>query len=95
MSAPPPHQRLLRRQSPTTRLHPIKRMATPSEIAQAALFLLSVRASFVAGAASAVDDGKRCGGCKAVDCQPAARHSHALRALTEKLTIREQHPVTH
>ncbi|WP_054008537.1 SDR family oxidoreductase [Cypionkella psychrotolerans] len=38
-------------------LHPMKRMATPTEIAQAALFLLSDRASFVTGAALAVDGG--------------------------------------
>lgn len=38
-------------------LHPMKRMATPTEIAQAALFLLSNRASFVTGSALAVDGG--------------------------------------
>ena len=38
-------------------LHPMKRMATPTEIAQAALFLLSDRASFVTGSAVAVDGG--------------------------------------
>lgn len=38
-------------------LHPMKRMATPTEIAQAALFLLSDRASFVTGSAMAVDGG--------------------------------------
>ena len=38
-------------------LHPMKRMATPTEIAQAALFLLSDRASFVTGSALAVDGG--------------------------------------
>lgn len=38
-------------------LHPMKRMAAPKEIAQAALFLLSDRASFVTGAPVAVDGG--------------------------------------
>ncbi|WP_336097034.1 SDR family oxidoreductase [Roseovarius sp. CH_XMU1461] len=38
-------------------LHPMKRMAEPREIAQAALFLLSDRASFVTGAPVAVDGG--------------------------------------
>ena len=38
-------------------LHPMKRMATPTEIAEAALFLLSDRASFVTGSALAVDGG--------------------------------------
>ncbi|MEX0348557.1 MAG: SDR family oxidoreductase [Paracoccaceae bacterium] len=38
-------------------LHPLKRMAEPEEIAQAALFLLSDRASFVTGASMAVDGG--------------------------------------
>lgn len=38
-------------------LHPVKRMAAPKEIAQAALFLLSDRASFVTGAPMAVDGG--------------------------------------
>ena len=38
-------------------LHPMKRMATSTEIAQAALFLLSDRASFVTGSALAVDGG--------------------------------------
>ncbi|MDB5666929.1 SDR family oxidoreductase [Cypionkella sp.] len=38
-------------------LHPMKRMATPTEIAQASLFLLSDRASFVTGSAMAVDGG--------------------------------------
>ncbi|MFC3183158.1 SDR family oxidoreductase [Cypionkella sinensis] len=76
-------------------LHPIKRMATPSEIAQAAVFLLSDLTSFETGAVSAVDVGRRCGGRKPVACQPAAWHSQALRALGQKLTFREQHPVTH
>lgn len=38
-------------------LHPVKRMAAPREIAQAALFLLSDRASFVTGSPLAVDGG--------------------------------------
>lgn len=38
-------------------LHPIKRMAEPKEIAQAALFLLSDRSSFVTGSPLAVDGG--------------------------------------
>ncbi|WP_299293018.1 SDR family oxidoreductase [uncultured Tateyamaria sp.] len=38
-------------------LHPVKRLATPDEIAQAALFLLSDEASFVTGAPLAVDGG--------------------------------------
>lgn len=38
-------------------LHPVKRMAAPEEIAQAALFLLSDRASFVTGSPLAVDGG--------------------------------------
>ncbi|WP_372572767.1 SDR family oxidoreductase [Ruegeria jejuensis] len=38
-------------------LHPVKRMAAPREIAQAAMFLLSDRASFVTGGAMAVDGG--------------------------------------
>lgn len=38
-------------------LHPMKRLAEPREIAQAALFLLSDRASFVTGAPVAVDGG--------------------------------------
>lgn len=38
-------------------LHPVKRMAEPTEIAQAALFLLSDRSSFVTGAPVAVDGG--------------------------------------
>ena len=38
-------------------LHPLKRMADPREIAQAALFLLSERASFVTGAPVSVDGG--------------------------------------
>jgi len=38
-------------------LHPVKRMAEPREVAQAALFLLSDRASFVTGAPMAVDGG--------------------------------------
>ncbi|MEX0305714.1 MAG: SDR family oxidoreductase [Leisingera sp.] len=38
-------------------LHPMKRMAEPREIAQAALFLLSDRSSFVTGASMAVDGG--------------------------------------
>jgi len=38
-------------------LHPVKRMAEPVEIAQAALFLLSDRASFVTGSPMIVDGG--------------------------------------
>lgn len=38
-------------------LHPMKRMAAPSEIAEAALFLLSDRASFVTGSAMLADGG--------------------------------------
>ena len=38
-------------------LHPMKRMATPKEIAQAALFLLSDRSSFVTGSPMIVDGG--------------------------------------
>jgi len=38
-------------------LHPIKRLAEPSEIAQAALYLLSGRSSFVTGTALSVDGG--------------------------------------
>ncbi|WP_027257499.1 SDR family oxidoreductase [Leisingera aquimarina] len=38
-------------------LHPMKRMAAPSEIAQAAMFLLSDRSSFVTGTPMAVDGG--------------------------------------
>lgn len=38
-------------------LHPLKRLASPSEIAQAALYLLSDRASFVTGTALSVDGG--------------------------------------
>ncbi|SFR57066.1 hypothetical protein SAMN04488005_2989 [Yoonia tamlensis] len=38
-------------------LHPVKRMADPKEISQAAMFLLSDRASFVTGAPLAVDGG--------------------------------------
>ena len=38
-------------------LHPLKRMAEPKEIAQAALFLLSDRSSFVTGSPLAVDGG--------------------------------------
>ena len=38
-------------------LHPMKRMAQPSEIAQAALFMLSDRASFMTGAPMVVDGG--------------------------------------
>lgn len=38
-------------------LHPLKRMAKPTEIAQSALFLLSDRASFVTGSPLAVDGG--------------------------------------
>ncbi|KIC16686.1 SDR family oxidoreductase [Leisingera sp. ANG-Vp] len=38
-------------------LHPMKRMAEPEEIAQAALFLLSGRSSFVTGASLAADGG--------------------------------------
>ena len=39
------------------RLHALKRMAAPEEIAQAALFLISDRASFVTGAAMLADGG--------------------------------------
>jgi NAD(P)-dependent dehydrogenase (short-subunit alcohol dehydrogenase family) len=38
-------------------LHPMKRMASPDEIAQAALFLLSDRASFMTGSPMIVDGG--------------------------------------
>lgn len=38
-------------------LHPMKRLATPDEIAQAALFLLSDRASFVTGSPLSADGG--------------------------------------
>ncbi|WP_299933415.1 SDR family oxidoreductase [uncultured Pelagimonas sp.] len=38
-------------------LHPMRRMAQPEEIAQAAMFLLSERASFVTGAPMLVDGG--------------------------------------
>jgi len=38
-------------------LHPIKRLARPKEIAQAALYLLSDRSSFVTGTPFAVDGG--------------------------------------
>ncbi|MCC5972166.1 MAG: SDR family oxidoreductase [Pararhodobacter sp.] len=38
-------------------LHPLKRMAEPKEIAQAAMFLLSDRSSFVTGSPMAVDGG--------------------------------------
>lgn len=38
-------------------LHPVKRMATPTEIAQAALFMLSDRASFMTGSPMIVDGG--------------------------------------
>jgi NAD(P)-dependent dehydrogenase (short-subunit alcohol dehydrogenase family) len=38
-------------------LHPMKRMASPKEIAQAALFLLSDRASFMTGSPMTVDGG--------------------------------------
>lgn len=38
-------------------LHPVKRMASPAEIAQAALFLLSDRSSFVTGSPLIADGG--------------------------------------
>lgn len=38
-------------------LHPMKRMAAPKEIAQAALFLLSNRATFMTGSPMSVDGG--------------------------------------
>ncbi|MBW4708556.1 SDR family oxidoreductase [Roseobacter sp. YSTF-M11] len=38
-------------------MHPLKRMADPREIAQAAMFLLSDRSSFVTGSPMAVDGG--------------------------------------
>jgi len=38
-------------------LHPVKRLASPDEIAQAALFLLSDRASFITGSPMMVDGG--------------------------------------
>lgn len=38
-------------------LHPLKRLADPKEIAQAAMFLLSDRSSFVTGSPMAVDGG--------------------------------------
>jgi len=38
-------------------LHPMKRLATPTEIAQAALFLLSDRSSFVTGSPILADGG--------------------------------------
>jgi len=40
-----------------SRLHPMKRMAQPREIAQAALHMLSDRASFMTGSAMIVDGG--------------------------------------
>ena len=40
-----------------SRLHALKRMAEPEEIAEAALFLLSDRASFVTGTALIADGG--------------------------------------
>jgi NAD(P)-dependent dehydrogenase (short-subunit alcohol dehydrogenase family) len=39
------------------RLHPIGRIAEPEEIAEAALWLCSSRASFVSGTALSVDGG--------------------------------------
>ena len=38
-------------------LHSLKRMATPAEIAQSALFLLSDQSSFVSGSSMVVDGG--------------------------------------
>ncbi|RMC32383.1 SDR family oxidoreductase [Paracoccus alkanivorans] len=38
-------------------LHPMKRMASPTEIAQGALYLLSERSSFMTGSAMVVDGG--------------------------------------
>ncbi|MGI9462595.1 MAG: SDR family oxidoreductase [Aestuariivirgaceae bacterium] len=38
-------------------LHPLKRMATPEEIAQAALFLISDQSAFVTGSAMVADGG--------------------------------------
>lgn len=40
-----------------TSLHPMKRMAAPREIAEAALFLLSDRASFITGSSMLADGG--------------------------------------
>ena len=42
---------------PIARLHPIQRLARPREIAQAALFLLSDRSSFMTGSPMIVDGG--------------------------------------
>src|SRR3546814_20173185 len=39
-------------------LHPMKRMAAPAEIAQAAVFLLSDRSSFMTGSPMIVDGGR-------------------------------------
>ena len=44
-------------QAELERLHPIGRIAEPEEIAEAALWLCSPRASFVAGSALVVDGG--------------------------------------
>ena len=38
-------------------LHPLKRLATPEEIARAALFLLSDQSTFVTGSAMIADGG--------------------------------------
>jgi NAD(P)-dependent dehydrogenase (short-subunit alcohol dehydrogenase family) len=59
-------------------LHPMKRMAGPKEIAQAALFLLSDRPSFMTGSPKLVDGGisvhltRRLAFCRQRNCSPGA-----------------------